>query len=103
MTPRGVSDKMSDMPKKLKPENVEAGKRLERLRKAHGYETIRDVANALDIHEDAWRAWERGHNAIPHDIAGRLKDRWGATRDYLYDGDETAMPAVLLKKLRLAA
>lgn len=103
MTRALVSEKMSDMPRKPKPVNVDVGKRLELLRLAHGYETQRDMAELLGVTEDAWRSWERGINEFPVEQARRLRDRWGATLDYIYDGIETACPRPLLDKLRKAA
>jgi transcriptional regulator with XRE-family HTH domain len=100
MTAKPLSDKISNMPRKPTPQNIETGKRLERLRTAHGYETMRAMAVALDINEATWRAWEFGLNEFPTDIARRLKDRWGVTLDYIYTGAETAMAPELLKKLR---
>jgi transcriptional regulator with XRE-family HTH domain len=100
MTAKPPSDKISNMPRKPTPENVETGKRLERLRRAHGYEHMRDIARTLDINEATWRAWERGLNEFPTDIARDLRKRWGVSFDYIYEGAETAMAPELLKKLR---
>lgn len=103
MTAKVASDRMSVMPNKRKPKNVEVGKRLELLRRAHGYETMQAMADQLGIPHDTWRAWEKGDNEFPVEMARTLRNRWGVTLDYIYEGSETALPQPVIAKLRKAA
>lgn len=65
--------------------------------------TMRDAADWLGVTEDAWRSWERGINGFPPDQARKLRNRWGVTFDYIYEGAETALPRPLIDKLRKVA
>jgi len=74
------------MPKKRDPFNVEVGQRLERLRKSKGFHKIRPWAALLEIHEDTWRAWEKGDNRLPYEIAVMLETRFHVPEAWIYRG-----------------
>lgn len=98
-----VSDRLSDMPKKPTPFNKAVGKRLERLRKALGYETLRAFAKELDVDEDRYRSWEKGLNGLPPEMAIWLETRFGATVAWLYRDDPSGLRVGLFEKIKKVA
>lgn len=104
MIPCLASDRISAMPKKPTAYNEAIGKRLEQLRVAKGFDTIRAFAKSINVHEDTYRAWERGDNRIPANVVSVLCKRYkGLTHDWIYDGDEGGIPGRLLEELKRAA
>lgn len=103
-----VPDKQSGMrdadnakqKRERKPENVEAGKRLEHLRDALDFKTKVAFAAWLDVPEFTYRKWTTGENEIPTYIINKLKEEKGVTSDWLKHGDASGLPARLYQKLR---
>lgn len=90
------------MPKKRTPMSEAVGRRLKALRRAKGYDYIRHFAEDLGINEDRYDKWEKGKALIPADEALKLKRKFGITADWLYFGDEAALPQHIYTELRKA-
>lgn len=90
------------MPKKPDPFRAAVGKRLELLRVAKGFDTIRGFAKEIGIEEDRYTTWEKGKALIPPQIALDLVARFGVTTDWLYSGDVSGLPQRLLSELKAA-
>lgn len=88
------------MPKKRTPMSEAVGRRLKALRLAKGYDKIRHFAEDLDVNEDRYDKWEKGKALIPADEALKLKRKFGITSDWLYFGDEAALPNNVHSELR---
>lgn len=88
------------MPKKRTAFNIAVGKRLESLRLAKGFKKIRAWANYVRVHEDTWRAWEKGDNGLPAEIAKDLEERFGATTGWLYNGNEKTLTVQLADEIK---
>lgn len=69
--------------------------RVRLLRRALGYEEATAFARFLDVPRTRLANVEGGH-PLSSDLATRIKQRTGASRDWLYDGDIAAMPHKLL-------
>lgn len=98
-----LSDKLFDMPKKPTPFNKAVGKRLERLRKAEGHETMRSFAKVIGVDEDRYRSWEKGLNGLPPDMAIHLENRFGATIAWLYRDDPKDLRVGLFERIKKVA
>lgn len=83
------------MPKKRSDSERIYGKRLEAVRLALGFDKIRSFAEALDIHEDTYRAWERGDNMVPPSAITVLFDLYGVDHNWIYLGDPSRLPYAL--------
>ncbi len=90
------------MPRKRSPYNVAVGKRLEKLRHAKGYKTIRSFANHIRVAEDTYRAWEKGDNLIPPPVVDALEKLFRVDHNWIYKGDPGGIPVKLAEELRLA-
>ncbi len=97
------SDKISGMPRKRSPYNIAVGKRLENLRLAKGYKTIREFANYIKVGEDTYRAWEKGDNLIPPPVVDALQQRFKIDHNWIYKGDPGGIPVKLAEELKLVA
>lgn len=91
------------MSKKRDPFRAATGRRLQALRLAHGYDTIRAFARALEVEEDRYTAWEKGKALIPPQITSMLKARFGVTADWIYFGDHAGLSVSLYESLKKAA
>ena len=80
------------MPKQRSPADRIYGRRLEAVRLALGFEKIRSFAEALNIHEDTYRAWERGDNMVPPSAITILFDLYGVDHNWIYLGDPSRLP-----------
>lgn len=87
------------MPKKRDPFRQATGKRLEVLRRAKDFDTIRGFAKELDIEEDRYTTWEKGKALIPPQVVENLRQRYGITSDWLYYGDGSGLPHRLYTEL----
>ncbi len=83
------------MPKKRSEAERIYGKRLEAVRLALDYDKIRSFAEALDIHEDTYRAWERGDNMVPPSAITVLFELFGVDHNWIYLGDPSRLPYAL--------
>lgn len=82
--------------------NADIAGRLVRLRK-----TLRmsqaDICRRLDVAPNRWNQYESGDRRITIEIAGRLRDKFGVTADWIYFGDESGLPQRLIDKFLEAA
>jgi transcriptional regulator with XRE-family HTH domain len=84
-----------------RPDKIdEVAFRLRRLREALGFETTREFAAYLGIHEQTWYHVERGRRVPTVHDAIRVADRTGASLDWIYRGLEYSLPVHLAEKLR---
>lgn len=90
------------MPKKRDAFREAVGQRLNSLRLAKGFDTIRSFAKAMDWEEDRYTAWEKGKAMIPPLETAALRARFGITSDWLYYGDEAGLTRAMHEALRAA-
>jgi len=76
-----------------------AGRRLRKARLALGYPVLRRFAQMVDIDEDTLGAYERGQNLIPPHVVSKLKQVFGLTQDYIYDGETRGLDHGLALKI----
>ncbi len=74
-------------PKSEKAYAVAAGRRLRATREALGYVTGREFAQLTNVSEDVLSSWERGKALVRPWYISTLKERWGITQDWIYDGE----------------
>ena len=74
------------------------GERLKRLRLALGRSQA-DVAKKLGVGSTAVSNYEKGTRAVDPYDAFKLKIAYGAPLEWLYGGDESALPRNLAEKL----
>jgi len=74
------------------------GERLKRLRLALGRSQA-DVAKKLGVGPTAVSNYENGTRAVDPYDAFKLKIAYGAPLEWLYGGDESALPPALAEKL----
>ena len=79
------------------------GHRLKQLRLALGNLSQADVCRAIDVIPSRWNQYETGDRKITDDVAARLRQRYGVTRDWIYDGDPSGLPVRFADKLQDAA
>lgn len=91
------------MPKKSDPFRENVGLRLAVLREAVGFKKQRHFAEHLGVPEDTYTKWEKGKALIPPHYVLELKRKFGITADWLYFGDESALPRALYSELQKAA
>jgi len=90
------------MPKKSNAMTEQVGRRLKTLRVAMGYATIRAFAADVGVNEDRYDKWEKGKALIPPEVVEDLKRSFGVTSDWIYFGEESALPRTLYADLRKA-
>lgn len=78
----------------------DAGKRLVLLRLALGFKTTSSFAEECCIKLDALSTYENGLRAIPWPLLRFLWKRYKISSDWILHGDESAMPAGVLKKAK---
>lgn len=79
---------------------VDTGNRLREMREALGYGTLRDFAAALDVPEDRMGTYERGISLLQMPTALLIKQRYGVTLEWIYDGDPRGMPHGLYEDIK---
>lgn len=71
--------------------NEEIARRLVRLRK-----TLRlsqaDMCRRLGVAPNRWNQYESGMRRITLEVAGKLRDTFGITADWVFFGDESGLP-----------
>ena len=77
----------------------EVGRRLRLVRLAHGM-TAADFCREVGASAKAYSQWENGNRLLDVLVAIRLKECYGVTLDWLYDGDRTRLPARLAALVR---
>lgn len=75
------------------------GNRLRDIREALGFETKRDFAEYLGVHEDTYGIWENGRGDIPIYAIERLRERHRITADWILFGDPSGLPHKLAADL----
>lgn len=82
----------------------EIAERLEATREALGLSPA-DICRRTGLRQNAWSQWANPKNkrTITREAAYRLKDEFGVTLDWIYDGDPSGLPARLHQKIREAA
>jgi transcriptional regulator with XRE-family HTH domain len=71
--------------------NRAIGERLASIRQARGWSQAY-AAQLIGVSPQRWGNWERGLNAPPPDLLGKLWQLTGATSDYLLFGRLDGMP-----------
>jgi transcriptional regulator with XRE-family HTH domain len=87
------------MPKKKSDAEIIYGERLKAVRLGLGYDKIRAFAEALDVHEDTYRAWERGDNMVPPGIITKLFELHSVDHNWIYLGDPSRLPFALASSM----
>lgn len=90
---------MAGMTKVVAEQLEEFAIRLKRLRLACGYESQKAFSDALGIEEGAYGQYERGRSYPKPEIMGRIRQLTGATSDWLYFGDDGALPVSLYRQI----
>lgn len=75
------------------------GHRLMLLRKAKGFEHQNVWATLLDAKPAQYNHWERGRQVIPVEFAVKVCSLTGATLDYIYLGNASALPMYLVSAI----
>lgn len=75
------------------------GRRLRVVRLALGKSAV-EMCGELDATNKAWSQWENGKNLFDVLVAVRMKERYGVTLDWIYDGDPKGLPSRLAKLVR---
>jgi transcriptional regulator with XRE-family HTH domain len=79
---------------------ADVGKRLKLLRLAKGVKHQKPFADLLGASEGQYSHWERGWQIIPVEYAAKFSSLTGATLDYIYLGNSSAIPINLLSELK---
>lgn len=82
------------------PLYAETGKRLRLLRLAvHEMDNQRLFAEQHGFSHSQWNNYEKGISRPKPEDALRLKQKFGVTTDWVYDGTEAMMPSALLRRM----
>ena len=80
----------------------QVGRRLRVARLGLG-KSAADMCRELDTTDRAWSQWENGKRLLDVLVAVRLKECYGITLDWLYDGDPARLPPDLAEWARRGA
>lgn len=80
----------------------QVGRRLRVVRLGLG-KSAADMCRELGTTDRAWSQWENGKRLLDVLVAVRLKERYGITLDWLYDGDSARLPPHLADRARRGA
>ena len=80
----------------------QVGRRLRVARLGLG-RSAADMCRELGTTDRAWSQWENGKRLLDVLVAVRLKERYGITLDWLYDGDPARLPPDLAEWARSGA
>jgi transcriptional regulator with XRE-family HTH domain len=75
-------------------------RRLTAIRKALKLGERSDAARILGVSNTRYHNWETGVGLIPVDQAIKLKEMFGVTLDFLYAGDQSALPLRVVEAIR---
>lgn len=78
------------------------GHRLRLLRVAKGVNVQKTMATMLDASASQYSNWENGIQLIPVEAASKVCGLTGATLDYVYHGNSSALPMYLVSALKEA-
>ena len=84
------------------PFDVAVGARLRAVLKAGGIKHAR-VVEDCGIGQSTLSNYIRGERPLPGKVAHQLRQRYGITADWLYNGDWTGLPARIHEALPSAA
>lgn len=73
--------------------------RLRIIRKAKGYQTAREAAEHMGVAENTYTTWERGEKRPGWWHLVLIRRFFGASLDYLLDGDESGISVGLLREV----
>lgn len=59
----------------------------------------RELATFLKVHFATYNNWERGIALVRRDVVKKLKDSFGVTYDWIYDGDPSGLAPALRAKI----
>ena len=91
-----------------KPLNVEYGHRLRRIRLAEGFPHISSFVEEMFVskddqafkrYESRYSKWESGDVGTPVWFVSELRKRYGVTHDYVFEGDMSALPRDLRRRI----
>lgn len=71
--------------------NEQIARRLERLRKTLNMSQA-DMCRRLGVAPNRWNQYESGSRRITLEVAGKLRDTFGVTSDWIFFGDESGLP-----------
>lgn len=77
------------------------GQRLRAVRLAAGFTTAREFAAALEVPENTYTMWERGHRLVHPNTLAKIKSVTGVTADYIYYGEPGGLPLWLVRRLKV--
>jgi transcriptional regulator with XRE-family HTH domain len=86
------------MSNEFAPKRVAARVRL--LRKAKGVLMQKQMATLIGAEEKQYNHWENGRQIIPVQFALKICGLTGATLDYIYQGNTSALPLYLVSALK---
>ncbi|MDQ2084599.1 helix-turn-helix transcriptional regulator [Xanthobacteraceae bacterium Astr-EGSB] len=81
---------------------TDIGNRLIALREALEMKQV-DICREIKVSANRWSQYESGERRITLPVAQKLKKSYGASLDWLYEGDAGGLPAQLRSKLLRAA
>lgn len=70
----------------------QCGRRLRAVRLALNFNTIRGFATETSVEEDTLGAWESGQNMVQAYYVLKLKQEYGVTFEWIFDGDPKDLP-----------
>lgn len=77
--------------------------RLRITREALGFNQLR-FAKEIGVDKNTYNPWEQGEDrTIPRDKAQRIKDRFGVSLDWIYDGDPANLPTGIYTRIQQRA
>lgn len=59
----------------------------------------REMAQLLGVHYQTYMNWEKGIAELKRHMAKALKDNFGVTFDWIFDGDPAGLPTALRSKI----
>jgi transcriptional regulator with XRE-family HTH domain len=86
--------------KKIIPEFLEIGQRLELIREAIGIEVQAEFAKLCGVQPNAYSQWAKGRARISLPFALQVVKATGATLDYIYLGKTDGLPMKFMRILQ---
>ena len=90
--PQGTNG--GDMPSGAKS----IGRRLLKTREALGLSQA-EFCRQIGVQRNLYNPFEKGRRRITIDVATEIRDRYGISLDWIYCGDQRALPSDLYQKL----
>lgn len=76
--------------------------RLVTTREALGFSQS-EFCEQIKVAKNVYNPFEKGKRRISVDVAGKIRDRFGISLDWIYCGDESRLSAALYRKITRAA